>query len=234
MKVPALILGLLLSSWTAAHAARLKGRLTAASGEADFEGFVLWIAEGPGLPPLKAPRRTHSIVQVNKQFSPRRLAVRAGDKVVFENLDNLFHNVFSLDKDNRFDLGLFKGRRRFSDDGTPLPDDGAPPAQEFRRAGKFHIFCNIHPDMSAAVYAFEHGYFAAADRNGVFDLPAPNSGRVTVMVDGPLLAKLHAERLDAGRPPEALAIGLELLKASAVVPHSRKDGGAYPKDRPGY
>ncbi len=58
--------------------------------------------------PPEATGRTVTIRSKNKKFEPRVAAVTVGMGIEFPNLDNIMHNVFSISKGNRFDLGLYK------------------------------------------------------------------------------------------------------------------------------
>src|SRR6185312_16716588 len=58
-------------------------------------------------------------------------------------------NVFSLFDGKRFDLGLDKA--------------GSSRSVPFSREGVSHIFCNIHPEMSAVVLALSTPLYAVAD-----------------------------------------------------------------------
>ena len=58
------------------------------------------------------PRPGHATVTMKgKAFTPRVLAVGVGTTVDFPNEDPIFHNVFSVSGDNRFDLELYKRPR---------------------------------------------------------------------------------------------------------------------------
>ena len=223
--VRALVLAFLLAAPAAAGA--VKGRLT---GGRALEGYVVWIDGGESLPALDSATARHLVNQINKDFSPKTSAIRAGDAVEFENLDNVFHNVFSLDKRSPFDLGLYKGKKRFGEDlKTPSADSGAP-VQTFAAPGKYSIYCNIHPDMYGLVFVFGHGYYAQADKDGFFSLPVPASGIVTVKVDGPRLKEPVAIMLDLDHPPAALEIQVKTPRVSPTPAHTKKDGRAYPDD----
>lgn len=223
MKVPFYIYILLLAAQ--AEGATLRGRLV---GEGSLEGAVVWVDGGEKLPPAEAKTRAPEMSQLDKKFSPNVLAVRAGDSVSFPNRDNVFHNVFSLDKDNPFDLGLFKGKQHFDADGKP--SKGGRTSQPFKKPGKFMIFCNIHPDMTGSVFAFAHGYFAQADADGLFELPRPPKGRHTLVVGGPTLDKLVRREIEVGDGVDAVEVELSARSAPKKVAHTKKDGTAYPED----
>jgi len=207
----------------------LRGRLAAPNG-GDFEGYVVWLEDGEGLPPVAREPATRVMSQVNKSFSPAWLAVRAGDPVDFENLDNVFHNVFSLDKRNPFDLGLFKGKKHFAPDLKTELAAGDTVVRGFVVPGKYEIFCNIHPDMVGTLWVFDHGYFAQSDKNGVFTMPAPPPGEHLLGVDGPRLKRPMRIPIDlaAGVPMITVAVNPE--RKAQKRRHKRKDGKDYPSD----
>jgi plastocyanin len=92
------------------------------------------------------------LLQKNKQFEPRLLVLPVGSLVDFPNQDPFFHNVFSLYKGKRFDLGLY--------------ESGTSRTVHFDRPGVSFIFCNIHPEMSAAVVVVPTPYFAVSNGAG--------------------------------------------------------------------
>ncbi len=90
--------------------------------------------------------------QRNESFVPYVLAVTVGTVVDFLNSDRTYHNVFSLSKTQRFDLGRY-GR-------------GRSKSVRFDRPGVVRVFCDIHSHMSAFVLVFAHRFFAATDAEG--------------------------------------------------------------------
>lgn len=221
---------LLLATLAAAARAEgtLRGRLQAGT-KANLEGAVVWIEGGEKLPALAHEPSVRVMSQIHKTFSPAALAVRSGDGVSFENLDNVFHNVFSLDKANPFDLGLYKGKKHFASDGR-TEDAAGSTIQPFKTPGKFLIFCNIHPDMVGAVYSFDHGYFAQADQNGLFTLPLPPPGTYTLVVDGPTLDKPARREVTVTADNSLLEVSLKARAAPKRVSHRRKNGEPYVSD----
>ena len=90
--------------------------------------------------------------QRNETFYPHVLAVTVGSVVDFPNSDSTFHNVFSLSKAKRFDLGRYAR--------------GKSKAVMFDKPGVVRVFCDIHSHMSAFVLVFNHPYFATTDGDG--------------------------------------------------------------------
>lgn len=75
--------------------------------------------------------------QKDKQFVPRLMVIRKGTEVRIHNSDPVYHNVFSLSKAKRFDVG-----RR---------SPGEYQDVRFDKAGKVDVFCDIHSDMHAVI-----------------------------------------------------------------------------------
>lgn len=75
--------------------------------------------------------------QLDKRFDPRLMIVRAGDVVRILNSDPVYHNVFSLSKAKRFDVG-----RRSPDEFQDV---------QFNEPGHVDVFCDIHSDMHAVI-----------------------------------------------------------------------------------
>ena len=131
---------------------------------------VVWlnpIGEAPATA-LSSPAQIPRLVQKNKRFEPRILVVPAGTAVEFPNRDPFFHNVFSLFEGKRFDLGLYEA--------------GTTRTVRFDHPGVSYIFCNIHPEMSAAVIALKTPYFAISDVAGSLNIPAVPPGRYQMQV----------------------------------------------------
>ena len=90
--------------------------------------------------------------QRNETFVPHVLAVTAGTVVEFPNSDRIYHNVFSLSKVSRFDLGRYEA--------------GHSKSVRFDRPGVVRVFCEIHSHMNAFILVFGHPFFAMTDADG--------------------------------------------------------------------
>ena len=117
---------------------------------------------------VRADRPRFTMVQRGKRFLPRVLVIPVGSVVDFPNFDPIFHNVFSLFEGKRFDLGLYEA--------------GSSRSVTFASPGVSHVFCNIHPDMSAIVAAVDTDYFAASATNGTFSIANVPAGRYRLNV----------------------------------------------------
>ena len=111
-----------------------------------------------------APRRAfevddggHAVMdQRNETFVPHLLAIMTGTTVDFPNSDKFYHNVFSLSKASRFDLGRYAAGHSIS--------------IRFDRPGIVRVFCDIHSHMSASILVFSHPYFSVTDDQGRYHI----------------------------------------------------------------
>ncbi len=105
--------------------------------------------------------------QRNETFLPQVLAVTVGTVVDFPNNDRTYHNVFSLSKARRFDLGRYA--------------QGRSKSVRFERPGIVRVFCDIHSHMSAFIIVFNHRYFAMTDRDGHYRIDRIPAGTYSVV-----------------------------------------------------
>ncbi len=105
--------------------------------------------------------------QRNETFVPHILPVTSGTLVDFPNSDRTYHNVFSLSKPRRFDLGRYAA--------------GQSKAVKFDQPGIVRVFCEIHSHMNAFILVFSHRFFDMTDVEGRFTLDAVPPGTYTVI-----------------------------------------------------
>lgn len=115
-----------------------------------------------------APAKVYRMVQQDKQFDPDMLVVPVGSVVSFPNRDPWFHNVFSLYRGKRFDLGLYQA--------------GDVKTVRFDRLGPSYIFCNIHPQMAAVILTVGSEYFGLSDKTGRVEISDVPAGRYRLNV----------------------------------------------------
>ena len=105
--------------------------------------------------------------QRNETFVPHVLAVTAGSVVDFPNSDRFYHNVFSLSKAARFDLGRYAA--------------GRSKQVRFNQPGIVRVFCEIHSHMNAFVLVFGHPFFSTTDNDGRYRINNVPAGTYNVI-----------------------------------------------------
>jgi plastocyanin len=141
-----------------------------ASHASDASQVVVWLAPLESLQKVRAAteRNHYRLVQKNKRFEPGLLVIPVGSVVDFPNADPWFHNVFSLYRGKRFDLGLYQA--------------GTQRSVRFDRAGASYLFCNIHPEMTGVVLAIDSDLFAISDKAGHYSISGVTPGKYLVRV----------------------------------------------------
>jgi len=104
--------------------------------------------------------------QRDESFVPHVLAITVGTVVDFPNSDRTYHNVFSLSKAQRFDLGRYA--------------TGRSKSVRFDRPGIVRVFCDIHSHMNAFILVFNHRFFATTDAEGRYEIVGVPSGTYTL------------------------------------------------------
>ena len=133
---------------------------------ADTRRAVVYLETAPrGAFEEREPARLR-MDQRNETFAPHILAVTAGTIVDFPNNDATYHNVFSLSKTRRFDLGRYAR--------------GHSKSVRFDTPGIVRVFCDIHSHMNAFVLVFGHRYFALTDTDGSYRIDNIPPGTYTV------------------------------------------------------
>jgi plastocyanin len=152
--------------------------------------------------------------QKNKTFLPHVVAVPVGSTVVFPNDDAIFHNVFSLSPPQPFDLGLYRA--------------GASKQQVFAKPGVHHVFCNIHPQMSAFLVVAPTPFVTVAGQDGTWRLEVPpGKYRVTALSERASPVVVEVTVSGAASAVEGLVLD---ESAFLAAPHTNKFGKPYPKD----
>jgi plastocyanin len=108
-----------------------------------------------------------SMDQRNETFVPHVLAITAGTVVDFPNSDRFYHNVFSLSKAARFDLGRYA--------------TGRSKSVRFGQPGIVRVFCEIHSHMNAFILVFAHPFFSMTDAEGRYRINNVPAGTYNVI-----------------------------------------------------
>jgi len=162
------------------------------------------------------PRPTRvTMTMKGKTFVPRVVVVAVGGAVDFPNEDPIFHNVFSVSGENRFDLDLYK-----------RPKSGS---WTFQRPGVVRVYCNIHPQMSAVVVVRDNPYFAKAAQDGAFSIPDVPPGRYTLKAWNERAAEAGREIVVSAQGDVEAALTLDASSFKRVA-HKNKFGKDYAGD----
>ncbi len=200
----------------------LNPKVKLSGGGADASGVAVWLtplnagetAERPSL-----QRRT--LVQRNKRFIPHVMVIQVGAEVDFPNRDPFFHNVFSVFDGKPFDLGLYA--------------HGESRPVRFDRPGISHIFCNIHPQMSAVIVTVNTPYFAVSASGGDYSIKDVPQGNYELRVwhERSDEQQLAAQRRVVSVRPELTQLGVIRLDEAGYVARAHKDknGQEYSSDR---
>ncbi|HVK89262.1 MAG TPA: carboxypeptidase regulatory-like domain-containing protein [Kofleriaceae bacterium] len=176
--------------------------------KADKSKVVVYLEDVPGDPPKP---KNATIRQIEKQFDPPLTIVVKGATVGFPNEDKIFHNVFSVSKPARFDLGLYKS--------------GTAKSVEMKRAGVVDVYCNIHPDMVAKVKVLENGFYTITDKTGAFTIDGVPPGEY------PIVAWLptgdEAKGTVTVKAGQVASVQLQVTEVAKKTTHTRKDGTPY-------
>lgn len=188
----------------------------------DSSGVAVWLIPANEIAkpePVQAQRRT--LEQKDKRFIPHLMVVQVGTEVEFPNHDPFFHNVFSVYDGKPFDLGLYA--------------NGESKPVRFNRPGVSHIYCNIHPQMSAVIVTVDTPYFAISTPDGEYSIENVPAGTYQMHIwhersDDQQLA--DQSRIVSVAAPVA-ELGVIRLDETGYIPgmHKDKNGQDYDTDR---
>ena len=194
----------------------------------DYSNIVFWLtplsSDLAGEADTKLTGLPHhfQLVQSHKSFEPHLLVVPVGSMVEFPNKDPFFHNVFSLFDGKRFDLGLYEA--------------GTMRAIKFDRAGVSFIFCNIHPQMSAVIFAMKTPYYGVADKSGSVEIRGVPAGRYRLGIwsERALPETLKSLERDVNVTEEVSSLGTIQIKSTKTLlaDHKNKYGVDYDTTQP--
>jgi plastocyanin len=98
------------------------------------------------------------IHQRDRKFSPSRVVVVQGGAIDFVNDEeqDIDHNVYSLSKGNKFDIGLAA--------------KGSGNQVFFTNPGIVKFFCSVHKNMEGTIFVVPSPYFAILKKPGEFEI----------------------------------------------------------------
>jgi plastocyanin len=166
---------------------------------------VVYLEHSSGGPPPKP--MTLTINQKDKAFNPDWAVVTVGSTLLFENHDEVVHNVKSVSKGNRFDLGAH------------IP--GTVKTVVLKKTGPVLLRCRIHDNMKAFIFVSSTPYFfPETGSDGRFKLTGVPKGAYRLIAWHP---RLTGREIEAGAVTVNVSSGT--VKANLVL-HAKAPAGA--------
>lgn len=178
---------------------------------ADFGNTVIYLEPKAGAAKA-APSKVQMAIN-GRNFAPRVRVVTTGSTIEYPNQDPFTHNVFSTTAGALFDLGSY--------------GSGTSKSSEFKKAGAFPIYCNVHAKMTGYVVVVNTPWHAQASNDGRWEIPRVPAGKYALTV-------WHERAKPVAAEVEVLATGLASLETRLdasgfkIVPHKNKFGKDYP------
>jgi plastocyanin len=163
--------------------------------------------------PVSPPADPVSITQKDQEFSPYVTPIVAGTKVVFPNLDNVQHHVYSVSAAKRFEIPLYIGDSKET--------------IVFDRPGIVTLGCNIHDWMVAYVVVLATPYFAKTGPDGTAGVSGLPPGRYRLEVWHPRAGTVSRELVVAESSDTTQVISVVLRPDHRIRRAPDAGGAAY-------
>jgi plastocyanin len=138
-----------------AFAGNIKGTVKV-KGLRTPENILVYLAKAP--PGAEDLSKVKFVMdQHNLEFVPHVLPVPVGATVDFPNNDKVDHNVFSMSRTQKFNLGSYTA--------------GESKSVVFDKPGIVELRCDVHAEMAAFILVMKNPYFAVTDKQGRFEIP---------------------------------------------------------------
>ncbi len=183
----------------------------------DYSGVVISLRPVNLATPVPLSSKHAEMLQKNKTFRPHILPVEVGTTIDFPNADPIFHNAFSSYSGQIFDIGLYA--------------PGTSRSVRFKRPGIVRVFCNIHFSMSAVIVVLETPYFTRTDKNGGWEIKAPEGQYVLdVYHERAAEATLHSLSRRVALTNETVEAPVIVISEAGylLTTHKNKHGQEYP------
>ena len=132
----------------------------------DFDGTVVYLV--PKGPPAHFAETKAQMSMSGRQFAPHVRVVTAGSTVQYTNQDPFSHNIFSTAPGAAFDLGTY--------------GSGITKSTQFKKAGAFPVYCNIHAQMTSFVVVVSTPYFTQAGADARWKISGVPAGKYMLHV----------------------------------------------------
>ncbi len=138
-----------------AFAGKIKGTVKV-KGLRTPADIVVYITKAPATD-ADLSKAKYVMDQQNLAFIPHVLPIPVGSTVLFPNNDKVDHNVFSMSRTKKFNLGSYK--------------PGESQTVVFDKPGIVEVRCDVHAEMAAYILVMKNPYFAVTDKQGNFEIP---------------------------------------------------------------
>jgi len=161
------IILMIIVPWCGVQAAGLSGEIKV-KGKRPPKNLVVYLTRDNASDSTDIGKVT--ISQRNAIFSPKRVVVVKGGSIKFVNDEeqDIDHNVYSLSKKNKFDIGLAA--------------KGSVDEVVFNTTGIVKFFCSVHKNMQGTVFVVPSKYYAVLEKPGKFEIEDVPEGKWTVNV----------------------------------------------------
>jgi plastocyanin len=165
-------LGLLLTAAGRTWAGTIAG-VVKPQGLRSAEDILVYVVQAPPVS-VDTTQTIYLMDQRQLTFIPHILPLLVGGKVEFPNNDKVAHNVFSLSRAKKFNLGSYK--------------PGESETVVFDQPGVIDLRCDVHQEMNAYILVLKNPYFAVTDKQGRFTIPDQRSLEAQGLKSVPTLA----------------------------------------------
>lgn len=133
-----------------------------------MQNVLVYILDGPNVPLPPAPA---TLDQVNCQFTPHVLAIRAGQPLSVRSSDPVLHNVHAAKPANNKPFNL----------AFPIKGQEQTLTLTKAEAAPIEVRCDVHQWMRAYVAVFDHPFFAVTGNGGRFAISSLPAGQYTLV-----------------------------------------------------
>ena len=150
--------------------------------------------------------------QQNLTFIPHILPIPVGATVDFPNNDKVNHNIFSLSRTKKFNLGSYK--------------PGESKSVRFDKPGIVELRCDVHAEMAAYIMVLKNSYFSVTDDQGRFEIPSSkyleqnNIKKLKDLPPGQYVLKIWHEKLKTQKQivtvPENGDVSIEITATRGI------------------
>lgn len=136
---------------------------------------VMFYLQSPAAKAEEPPREPAVVDQIEHQFVPHMIAIRAGQSVRFTNSDSANHNVRAVSIEDRNTFNVYTG----------VGGEYVHVFYPTRKSHPVRLDCDIHPWMTAWIFVFEHPYFSISNEKGQFRISNLTAGNYQLVVRQP-------------------------------------------------